>query len=166
MRAEALASDPSEATPALHPLFSDARRLGEASNALEAALPAPIVALELVIRADRVVLQARDPARPTRVVQYEYRAGRVLGPRPVELRGPGQLEDNLFPLAQADLASVPGFVHKAARKAGAAHTRISHVVLRRNLPDTFDVRFRAYMIDEEKAEPVQADARGRVVGPS
>src|SRR5688572_17858463 len=90
VRAEALPGDPAEAAAlAAHPLFSDAKRLGEARTALQAALPAPIVALELVIRADRLVLQARDPSRPKQVVQYEYRAGHVHGPRVVELRGPG-----------------------------------------------------------------------------
>jgi hypothetical protein len=166
VRAEALPGDPAEAASAARPLFSDARRLREAQSALEAALPAPIAALELVIRSDRMLLQARDPKRPKQVIQYEYRAGHVHGPRPVELRGRGALEDNLFPLAEADLSSVPRFLHTATRKAGAADAHVSHVVLRRNLPHTFDVRFRAHLLGEEEAEPVQADARGRPVGPS
>ena len=166
VRAEALPDDATEAASVARPLFSDARRLREAQSALEAALPAPIAALELVIRADRVLLQARDPKRPQQVVQYEYRAGHVHGPRPVELRGPGALEDNLFALTEADLSSVPGFLHKATRKKGTPEARVSHVVLRRNLPHTFDVRFRAHMSGEEEARPMQADARGRPVGPS
>ena len=166
VRAEALPDDPTEAASVARPLFSDARRLREAQSALEAALPTPIAALELVIRADRVLLQARDPKHPKQVLQYEYRGGHVHGPRPVDLRGPGALEDNLFPLADADLASVPGFLHKATRQKGGPDARVSHVVLRRNLPHTFDVRFRAHMAGEEEARPVQADARGRPVGPS
>lgn len=145
------------------PLFSDVKRLGEAQSALARALPGPIAALELVIRPDRMLLQARDPAKPEQVIQYEYRAGHVFGPLPVELRGPGELEDNLFPLADADLSSLPAFVVTATRKAGA---RVSHVVLRRNLPRTFDVRFQAHIAGGKAVEPVQGNARGRLVGPS
>jgi hypothetical protein len=148
------------------PLFSDVKRLGEAQSALARALPGPIAALELVVRFDRMLLQARDPAKPEQVIQYEYRAGHVFGPLPVELRGPGELEDNLFPLADADLSSLPAFVVTATRKAGSPDARVSHVVLRRNLPRTFDVRFQAHIAGEKAVEPVQGNARGRLVGPS
>jgi hypothetical protein len=146
-------------------IFSDTQRLREAQQAFERALVKPIVALELSIYVDRMVLQARDPARPKHVVQYEYRAGHLVGPKPVELRGPGQLDDNLFPLSEADLSSVPGFVHDALREA-TPDARVSHVVLRRNLPHSFDVRFRAHINGRDAHEPAQADAKGRRIDPS
>lgn len=148
------------------PLFSDVKRLSDAQSALARVLPGPIAALELVIRPDRMLLQARDPAKPEQVIQYEYRAGQVFGPLSVELRGPGELEDNLFPLAEADLSSVPAFVLTATRKAGTPDARVSHVVLRRNLPSTFDVRFQAHIAGAKALKPVLGNARGRLVGPS
>ena len=164
VRAEALQGAASEVTQA-HAFFSEPSLLREAESALDRTLPEPILALELVIRPDRVVLQASDPAHPKDVVQYEYRAGRVHGPVRVKLFGPGELEDNLFPLAEADLSSVPAFVQKALEKVGTGG-RVSHVVLRRNLPHTLDVRFRAHFAGPQDQKAVQADARGRWVGPS
>lgn len=140
--------------------------LEAAHAAFHEKLALPIVALELTIFANRVVLQAQDAKQPERVVQYEYRAGRVFGPIPVELRGPGQLSDNLFPLEEAALDSVPSMVESAIEKIDSAHGDVRYVTLRRNLPVAMDLRFRVYVTSPERDAQVFADASGRIVDPS
>jgi hypothetical protein len=144
-------------------LLTRANALREAELALRKQLDAPIVALELRIFPERVVLQAQNPKHPESVIQYEYRAGRVAGPSPVELRGPGQLSDNLFPLAEANLMSVPDVVAKALQKVKSSQAQVGSVVLRRNLPVATDLRFRVYVTTPERSSRIEADGNGKLV---
>jgi hypothetical protein len=147
-------------------LLVSAAAMEVAEEAFREKLGASIVALELTIFANRVVLQAQDPKRPERVLQYEYRSGRVYGPIPVELQGPGQLADNLFPLGEAAIDSVPSLVESAIDKIDAAHGDVRYVSLRRNLPVAMDLRFRVFVTSPERDAQVYADANGKIVDPS
>ena len=163
-RAEATAgSDHVSGGTQTESLLTRAAALRDAEFALRNQLAAPIIALELRIFPDHVVLQAQDPKHPQSVIEYQYRSGRVSGPVPVELRGPGHLADNLFPLADADLTSVPGLVAEVVQKANSSRTRVSSVVLRRNLPLAMDLRFRVYVTTPERSAQVEADGNGKLV---
>jgi hypothetical protein len=125
--------------------------------------PSPIEALSLLVYPDHAVLQARDPAAPKTVVQYVYRGGTVATPVPVKLLGAGKLEDNLFPLESVKLAAVPKLTREAKAKANIPEGVVARVLLKRNLPDSADVKFRVFVTSQRRDATVDADSTGRLV---
>jgi hypothetical protein len=120
-------------------------------------------ALELEIHPDRIVLQAQDPKHPEVVRQFEYRARTVTGPIKVKLEGPGKLEDNLFPLADAKLDAIPELAQQALHKIDAERGKVRFVRVRRNLPTDMELRFRVFVSSPRRDGQVDADHNGRIV---
>ena len=123
-------------------------RRGDASVAIEL--------LELRAAPDRVVLQVADAATPGRVLEWEYAQGEVKEPRAVELRGAGKLDENLFPLDSVYLKAIPRLCSIAVDHVDPQDGRVSHLVVRRNLPFSGDVRFRLFV--DSPRRPGQLDA--------
>lgn len=120
-------------------------------------------ALEVSLYADKLVLQAQDPKNPQIVQQFEVRSGGVVGPVPVKLQGPGRLDDNLFPLGDANLDSIPELVSTAVRKVDGERGRARYVIVRRNLPTDWDVRIRVFVSSPKRDRQIDADATGRLI---
>jgi hypothetical protein len=137
--------------------------LHEALRQLRAAAGPSVMALELTVFPERAVLQARHAEQPGTVVQYEYRDGKLAPPVEVELRGPGQLEDNLFPLEEAALAEIPSLSRQAVERVDAKHGSVHRVVVRRNLPRSSDVQLRVFVSSPARDGHVDADADGKIV---
>jgi hypothetical protein len=125
--------------------------------------PSPIEALSLLVYPDHAVLQARDPAAPKTVVQYVYRGGLVAPPVPVKLLGTGKLEDNLFPLDSVKLALVPKLARDAKAKANIPEGIVARVLLKRNLPETTDIKFRVFVTSQRRDATLEADQTGRLI---
>jgi hypothetical protein len=125
--------------------------------------PAPIEALSLLVYPDHAVLQARDPAAPKTVVQYVYRGGLVGAPVPVKLLGTGKLDDNLFPLESVKLATVPKLAKDAKAKANIPEGVVARILLKRNLPDSTDVKFRVFVSSQRRDATLDADQNGRLI---
>lgn len=137
---------------------------------LQTKVGAPLVLLDLVAENGTVRFQVQDPKQPENVDQYELRDGRLQGPVPVKLIGPGTLEASLYPLAAIDLAKIPGFVDAALARldiAGAAPTSlriqvddppgaIQRRIRGERVPAAILVRF--YADSERKKGMVDADA--------
>ena len=139
-----------EAAPlerALEALTTAIRR-GDASLAIEL--------LELRASPDRLALQVADAATPGRVLEWEYAQGEVKEPRVVELRGAGKLDENLFPLDSVYLKAIPRLCSIAVDHVDPQDGRVSHLVIRRNLPFSGDVRFRLFV--DSPRRPGQLDA--------
>lgn len=134
--------------------------LDESLSKLRAAVAPDIEALDFRIFADRLVLQARDPLRRERVVEYRVRDGRVERPVEVLLKGPGDLEDNLFRLADVKLQAIPESCFRALERVDAAAGRISYVLVRRNLPVSTDVQVRVYVASPSRDGYLDTDAQG------
>jgi hypothetical protein len=117
--------------------------------------------LRLEIRAREVVLQAEDSATPGAVVEYHYRDGKVGEPEHATLRGKGQLADNLFDLSDVRLGAVPALTREAVRRIDAEAGSVELVLLRRNLPDSEDVRFRVYVSSPRQSGSLAADRTGQ-----
>lgn len=83
---------------------------------LEAKVGAPLRLLDLAAENGSLRIQVQDPAKPGNVDQYELREGRLAGPLPVQLLGPGSLEASLFPSSAIDLARIPDFTRAALAK--------------------------------------------------
>lgn len=133
--------DPAQAGPSLF----TRKALLEGSERLKSRVGGSAQALELVIYRHRLVLQAQDPKDPRRVLQYRYQDGRISDAVEVELRGTGMLEDNLFPLDKVNLQGVPDLCDEALRRVDGRAGRISHVLVRRNLPLSMDIQMRVYV---------------------
>ena len=130
---------------------------------LRRRVPSPIQALSLLVYPDHAVLQAQDPAAPKNVLQYVYRGGAISPPVPVKLLGTGKLEDNLFPLESVKIAVLPRLVRDAKAKANIPEGLVSRVLLKRDLPDTVDVKFRIFVTSQRRDASFQADQAGQLI---
>ena len=158
-RTEALEEPPSG--PSLLTSHALAQALGQIES--KAGPLGALQALELVIHPDRVVLQAQDPKHPEVVQQFEYRAKKLTGPVKVKLQGPGKLEDNLFPIADAKLGAIPELAQQALRKIDAERGKVRYVRVRRNLPVDMELRIRVFVSSPRRDGQVDADRNGRIV---
>ncbi len=169
--ARALPSAPSTTVPIeqkvepAQPTLFTRRALLDGVTELQEAVGKPPQALELTIRREHLVLQAQNPDTPAEVLQYVYQDGKVSDPVAVELRGDGDLEDNLFPLDDVKLDRVPDLCEQARQKVDPDAGRVSHVLVRRNLPESMDVQLRVYVTSPAKDGYLDADREGDAIGP-
>jgi hypothetical protein len=118
--------------------------------------------LMLELTTDRAVIQVEAPTRPGYVVQYEWDDGNLRGPVPVELRGSGSLEANLFPLSAVALDQVPGLAKAAVERIDREHGQVERIVVRRNLPVDEAVGIRVYVDSPIRSSHIDADGRGKI----
>lgn len=118
--------------------------------------------LELELTQNSATIQVEAPTRPGNVVQYEWDGRELHGPVPVELRGSGVLETNLFPLSTVELEQIPELVKTAVERVDKEHGRVERLVVRRNLPVDEAVGIRVYVESPIRSSHVDADARGRI----
>ena len=121
--------------------------------------------LRLELAGDQALVQVEAPGRLGQLVQYQWRAGTLSAPVPVELRGKGNLSQNLFPLSALDLSSLPTLIDAALSRIDAEHGKASRVLVRRNLPQDDSVGIRVYVDSPLRSGHVDADARGKLLEP-
>lgn len=138
-------------------LFSN-DTLRPAMQALRARADGKLLRLE--IRGHEITLQAEDTSNPGAVLELHYRDGRVGDAEHATLRGKGQLADNLFELEEVKLDAIPQLTREAVRRVDAEHGRVELVLLRRNLPDSEDVRMRVYVSSPRRDGYIDADRNG------
>jgi succinyl-diaminopimelate desuccinylase len=119
----------------------------------------------LTIEADqaRLVVQVEEPRGTGRLVQYEYRRGELQGPHAVEVRGSGELSHNLFALGSVKLSALPDLLGAAVDKVDPQDGRVRGLVIRRNLPDSEEIRVRVFVDSPRRDGYLDADAEGRAV---
>lgn len=156
-RSDAVASSTLSDGPSLY----TATTLSDAMGALRSRVgDASVLSLEL--SPGRATIQVQLASDRHRVVQYEWKGGRVFGPEPVQLRGKGNLETNLFPLSAIDVSNVPELVKAAVERVDAANGRVERILVRRNLPLDEAVGMRVYVASPIRDGQLDADAHGRV----
>ncbi len=155
-RSEAVSSASQEMSG---PSLLSADVLGPAVAALRARADGKWLRLE--IRPRELVLQAEDLGNVGGVVEYHYRDGKVGDPEHAVLRGKGQLADNLFDADDVKLDAVPVLVREAVRRVDAESGSVELVLLRRNLPESAEVRFRVYVSSPRRSGQLDADAAGQ-----
>lgn len=121
--------------------------------------------LMLDIAADRAVAQLEASGRPNQVVQLEWRGGAPGDEVPVELGGKGSLVQNLFPLSAVDLTVIPPLLTAAVARVDADNGKVSHVLIRRNLPHDDSIGIRVYVASPLRSSHVDADTRGKLLEP-
>jgi hypothetical protein len=130
---------------------------------VRAELGPRIRALSLDARPDGVVVQVEDAKAPGEILEYEIRAGVLSPPARAELKGSGNLRENLFLLRSAALERVPDMVSDAVKHVDPMDGRVERVLLRRQLPHASDVRFRVYVQSPRLSGYVDFEADGRPV---
>jgi hypothetical protein len=139
-------------------LFSSERLL-PALQALRAKAGGKLLRLE--IRARELTLQAEDANAPGGVIELHYRDGKVGELEHATLRGKGQLADNLFDASELKLDGIAELTREAVRRVDAESGTVDLVLVRRNLPDSEDVRLRVYVTSPRKSGYVDADHSGQ-----
>lgn len=157
----AAASDPEAGARPKEPLWT-AERLSKMIAAYHQAVPGKIRVLDFKIYDRYARMQVQDPAKPENVDQYDYR-GRVSEPVPVKLAGKGSLEANLFDLDDVAFDRIPALAEEAAAKLPMEGGKLGHILIRRGLPFTKDVRITLYVNGTRKDGVLKADAKGRVL---
>lgn len=133
-------------------------------DAFERRLGRDVRALSLVIYPDQAVLQAVNAHNAKAVDQYVYRDGKLSDPIAVKLMGKGKISDNAFALRDIDLAKLPSVVAAARRRIDIPEGAVSRVVVKRNLPESLDVRFRVFVTSQRRDGFIDADPTGKLLG--
>jgi hypothetical protein len=135
-------------------LFSR-ERLTPALAALRGKASGKLLRLEIGPR--EVSMQVEDPTSVGNVVELHYRDGKVSEPEHATLRGKGQLPDNLFDLSEVKLDGLEQLTRNAVERVDAENGAVELVLVRRNLPDSDDVRLRVYVKSPRQSGHVDAD---------
>jgi hypothetical protein len=136
-------------------LFSQERLKPALAQLREKAGSSRLLRLEIGPR--EVMVQAEDPAHAGSVVELHYSDGRVSEAEHATLRGKGQLADNLFDLDEVKLGSLPELTRTAVERVDAENGSVELILVRRNLPDSDDVRLRVYVKSPRQSGYVDAD---------
>jgi hypothetical protein len=138
------------------------RYLGEAIDQLIGPLAKPVRMLSLTALNRVVVIQVQGAEDRNSVLEYRLSDGKVSGPVPVELKGPGKLPDNLFRVDSFD----PHVAEKVLTAVRIEYSEeVRKLVVTRNLPASMDIQFRVFLKTGTKDRIVAADKGGRLLGP-
>jgi hypothetical protein len=117
--------------------------------------------LALDARAQKVTIQVADSRNQGEVLEYGVTPAGLTDPIRAELRGKGELDTNLFLLRVAALEKLPEMVNQATLRVDAAEGKVERVLLRRQLPQSNDVRFRVYVESPRISGQADFEANGR-----
>jgi hypothetical protein len=117
--------------------------------------------LRVEVRPREIVLQAEDATNPGAVLEFHYRDGKVGEPEHATLRGKGQLSGNVFDPNEVKLEAIPSLSREAVRRVDPEQGEVELVVVRRNLPESSDVRLRVYVSSPRWNGHLEADSSGR-----
>lgn len=136
--------------------------LEQAADAVLKRLGASTGILMIEVFPDRARFEV-ESSKPGEVVEYEWKHNGVRGPTPLELKGKGSLQQNLFLASSLELGSIAGLVEVARARVDAEQGSVSRVLIRRNLPVDDNVGIRVYVDSPLKSSHVDADAHGKLV---
>lgn len=151
-RSDAVASASQEMSG---PSLFSRERLLPALAALRSKADGKLLRLEIGPR--EVSMQVEDPTSAGNVIELHYQDGKVSSPEHATLRGKGQLEDNLFDLSEVKLDGLEQLTRSAVARVDAENGAVELVLVRRNLPESDDVRLRVYVKSPRQSGYVDAD---------
>jgi hypothetical protein len=117
--------------------------------------------LRLEIHARELIVQAEDTSNPGSVIERHFRDGKAADVEHATLRGKGSLSDNLFRLSDVNLDAIPELTRLAVQRIDAESGSADFVLVRRNLPETDDVRLRVYVESPRQSDYLEADRAGQ-----
>jgi len=164
-------------TPKTSQTFFEGTAAQEAVSKLSNKIGSPVRVLNVEIKPTTLTIQVQDPAAPSQVNEYTYRAlagvsamiiPKFAGPKPVRLNliNPN-LEENLFDLTQVNFAAVAGTVRDAARRValdGGGAVQTVHIQRRIGIlpPSSGDIEWNIFVGGPRESASAYADAQGRV----
>ncbi len=137
--------------------------LDKAMSALRARLGAHAKLLQLLVFPGHVQVQAQDPKHPGKVVQYEYRNGKVGAAQSVSLESTDSLEESLYSIDDIKVDVIPDLAKRAVHELAHPGGEVSYVVLKRNLPFETEVQYRVFVKNASKDAYVDADKDGKLI---
>jgi len=144
-------------------LFSR-ERLAPALTALGVEPSSKLLRLE--IHARELIVQAEDTTNPGSVLERHFRDGKAAEVEHATLRGKGALSDNLFRLSDVNLDAIPELTRLAVQRIDAESGSADSVLVRRNLPETDDVRLRVFVVSPRQSDYLEADRGGQPLPPT
>jgi hypothetical protein len=156
VRSEAVASASQEMSG---PSLFSRERLAPALTALGIQPSSKLLRLE--VRARELVVQVEDPNNPGHLLERHFRDGKAAETEHATLRGKGSLSENLFRLSDVNLDSIPELTRLAVQRIDADSGSADLVLVRRNLPETDDVRLRVYVVSPRQSDYLVADRAGQ-----
>jgi hypothetical protein len=121
--------------------------------------------LRIELTQDQATVQVEASSGLGQLVQYRWQSGALSAPTAIELRGKGNVSQNLFPLSALELSGLPALLDAAVAKIDAENGKVSRVLIRRNLPQDDSVGMRVYVESPLRSSHVDADARGKLLEP-
>jgi hypothetical protein len=155
-RSDAVASASQEMSG---PSLFSRERLAPALSMLRAKQSGKLLRLE--IRPRELIMQALDASSAGGVVELHYRDGKVGEVEHATLRGKGQLADNLFELSDVKLDAIPELTRIAVQRIDSESGSADMVLVRRNLPETDEIRLRVYVASPLQSGYLDADRTGQ-----
>lgn len=127
------------------------------------AIGGPVRVLEMSVYDGYVMAQIQDPKVPLNVDAYELRGG-VERTGPVKFMSKQPTEKDLkaatFDIGEAAFAKIPEMVKDAMTQLGIDKGKVSHIMLKRQLPFSRDVSWRIYVSGERRDGSVEYKADG------
>lgn len=124
----------------------------------------PTRVLELLIYPNYGYAQIQDPKKPENVDQYDERDGNVQDGAPVKFMGhqptAADIKEDTFDIDEVDFGAVAKMVKDAPVQLKIDDGKTTHIILKRPLPFSKDVRFRVYVNGARKDGSVEYDAKG------
>lgn len=122
--------------------------------------------LELLIYPNYGYAQIQDPKKLENVDQYDMRDGNVEDGAPVKFIGDqptaADLKETTFDIDEVDFSAIPKIVKDAMVQLKIDDGKVTHIILKRPLPFSKDVRFRVYVDGARKDGSVEYDAKGNM----
>lgn len=148
--------------PATVNLF-DGTKTADVVAAIAAARGAsPLRILDLNLYNEFAVADVQDPTTPANIDEFNWRAGAVAAPNPVQLTGDGDLESNLFSDTEVNWNAIPGLVGAALAQIPIEGGSVTHVHVYRNLPFDDGIKIRVFVDGTRTNGFLDADGQGNI----
>jgi hypothetical protein len=134
----------------------------EAANKIKEKIGKPVKVLDVNIAPTYLTIDAQDPKDPKKISHYEYRNGTVSGPTPVDLSEEIKLESRFFSLDEVNLAGVANVVQAAKERLQIDGGEVQGMDIRRNLPDSKEIRWHVGVKGTKKTGFVDTDEKGNI----
>lgn len=152
----------------------EGKGVADAVAHLTEKMKAPVHVLSIEIKPATVTLQVQDPAAPAHIDEYSYvrlpgalalLGAEVSGPKPVRLSliNP-RLEENLFNLAEVNLAAAPETIREALQRVKIEGGAVEGITIRRQLllNQSGPVEWSIYVRSPRESATAYADAAGKI----
>ena len=150
---------------------SDAAQV--AAQAFKEKIGEPFKVFQIIITSEGFTIHAQNPDNLRHLDEYQYVAGFVTGPMPVQVNvRHGNLEQTTFPFDEINFAAVPTIVQESVSKAGIEGGRVTGMtfergfVMEKSMGNFGDGRWFIEIEGTREKAIARADPTGKFLGVS